>query len=616
MKLKKTIAILLAAVTALTVSGCGRNEAAGGKVKLTVYLYGSGLLNGYAQAVQKLVPDVELEFVTGRDSIDFYLLKQQHGDMPDIITMGGGLSMRESVELNRYLMDLSETEIAATFYKTYLESYRSGDGTVKWLPAGCVANGILANTELFNKYDIPLPTDYASFAAACEAFREVGVKPYTSDYKYTYTCLYTLEGMSMSHLMSRQGTSWRRDYESGLTDSLDERLWTDVFERYSQFIRDTGIGEEEITRGFSNTQEDFREGSIAMIRGASSEVAGYMNSHETTLLPYFGDTEDDNWLLTSPRFIVGLSGELENADKKKKDAALKVLEAMFAQESYDAMTEGDFGYMLPYNRGVTANLHERFENITPLIEANHMYVLMSSTGLQNAALAAVHPLLRGETDARGAYEIMNAAVAQKAQTETAATITLQNAYSITVDPKKGSEAASSVVNTMRKVSGSDMLLAPSAICTGSFYEGDYTRAQIEETIQVGGNRIYSAELSGAQIREFVTAAVEGVGCANDPFSSQTLPVASGFSINVEKTDDGYRLTDILVNEAPLADDAVYMFAVADIPSGFIVLAEHIFGEGGMDKFTASEKVARDLWTEYVFDEGNQPEAPAAYLNLK
>lgn len=617
MKLKKIIAVLLAAATMLTVSGCGKNEGAGKKVKLTVYLYSSSLLNGYAQSIQKLVPDVDLEFVTGRDSVDFYLLRQQNNDMPDIITLGGGVPIRESAELNQYLMDLSETETAATFYETYLESYRASDGTVKWLPSGCVANGILANTDLFEEYGIPLPTDYPSFAAACEAFREVGIKPYTSDFKYSYTCLYTLEGTSMSRLMSRQGTSWRRDYESGITDSLDEELWTGVFERYSRFIRDTGISEEEITRGFGDTFNDFRDGNIAMIRGASSDLAAYMNYHGSALLPYFGDTESDNWLLTSPRFLAALSGGLDSEDnQKKKEAALRVLAAMFAQESYDAMTEGDFGYMLPYNRGIEANLHERFENLTPLIETNHLYVLMSSTGLQNSALEAVHPLLTGETDARGAYEIMNAALTDKDQTETADVITLENGYSVTVDPKKGSEAASVIVNTMRRVSGGDMLLAPSSICTGSLYAGDYTRAQIEETVQVGGNRVYTAELTGAEIRGIITAAVEGIGYSNDPFSDQTLPVASGFSIKAERTDGGYRLTDITVNGSPLADDAVYKFEVADIPSNFTILAENIFGEGAVDKFSISEKWARELWAEYVFDEGNQPEAPTAYIEIK
>lgn len=225
MRKQRWIFGFLAAAMLFGLCGCmGQGGGTRLKPRLTVYLPNASLLGDYAPTLQKMVPEAELEFVVGRGSVDFYLLHQEKGELPDIMTLSGGLPMRDSVELNDHLMDLSGTETASSFYDTYLENLRDSEGNVYWLPAGGNANGIIANTDLFEQYGIPLPTDYESFAAACEAFAQEGIQPYTSDYKYPYTCLYTLEGWAIPTLISRQGVEWRREYERGGTDRLEEAV--------------------------------------------------------------------------------------------------------------------------------------------------------------------------------------------------------------------------------------------------------------------------------------------------------------------------------------------------------------------------------------------------------
>lgn len=609
MKQTKWIAAVLAVIMIWSLSACA---SLGEKPKLTVYLHNESLLAKYAPKLQEQVPEAELEFVVGRDSLDFYLFRQEHGELPDIITVGSSMLLQGGEQLTPFLMDLSGTETAASFYDIYLENYRESNGAVHWLPAGGNSNGILANLDLFEQYDIPLPTDYASFAAACQAFRAQGIQPYTSDFKYNYTCLYTLEGWSIPALMSRQGTQWRRDYEHGKTDRLDEEVWLGAFHRLAQVFEDTGLGPDAVGRGYTMTLNDFYSGSVPMIRGMDNEISLYAEQFNCVLLPYFG--EDGNWLLTTPRFHVALNASLEEkGNESKKELALRVLAGMFSNEGYQAMLSDTYIYMLPYNRGVDVVLPASMRNLQPLIDSNHLFLLLSSDSMQDAAKEAVHGLLRGELDPRGAYERMNEALSDPVIDRTVVA-TLEKGWPVSFQPGRGSQAASAIANTLRELAGSQLLLAPSSICSGSLYAGDYTAQRLDESVKSSGNHLYTAKLSGAEVWELIRLAVEGFGSVNDPFSWQTLPVVSGCAVKVEQTQGGYRLAEITVDGAPLAEEAEYLFTVADLPPQFQALVASALGDEGQARFTASETYARTLWTEYLMD-GAQPLEPTDYITV-
>ena len=76
---------------------------------------------------------------------------------------------------------------------------------VRELAAGVRGCPAVVNRSLFEQYDIPLPTDYASFVAACQAFEKVGIRGFTSDYTYDYTCMETLQGLSAAELTTTAG---------------------------------------------------------------------------------------------------------------------------------------------------------------------------------------------------------------------------------------------------------------------------------------------------------------------------------------------------------------------------------------------------------------------------
>ena len=142
---------------------------------IQVYLWTNSLYEKYAPYVQAHLPDVNIEFIVGNNDLDFYKFLQENGGLPDIITCCR-FSLHDAAPLKDSLMDLATTNEAGAVYNTYLNSFRNDDGSVNWLPVCADAHGFVVNRGLFEEYGIPLPTDYASFAAACKAFDEAGIR--------------------------------------------------------------------------------------------------------------------------------------------------------------------------------------------------------------------------------------------------------------------------------------------------------------------------------------------------------------------------------------------------------------------------------------------------------
>ena len=179
-KWNKLVSVLLAMVTAVSLlSGCGGKSAEKEDAEtITVYLWSTKLYEKYAPYIQEQLPDINVEFVVGNNDLDFYRFLNENGGLPDIITCCR-FSLHDASPLKDSLMDLSTTNAAGAVYDTYLNNFKNQDGSVNWLPVCADAHGFVVNKDLFEKYDIPLPTDYESFVSACQAFDEVGIRGFT-----------------------------------------------------------------------------------------------------------------------------------------------------------------------------------------------------------------------------------------------------------------------------------------------------------------------------------------------------------------------------------------------------------------------------------------------------
>ena len=213
----RLISVLAALVMALSLlTGCGTKSTEQAQEQedaqtIQVYLWTNALYETYAPYIQSQLPDVNIEFIVGTNDLDFYKFLQQNGGLPDIITCCR-FSLHDAAPLKDSLMNLAMTNEAGAVYNTYLNSFKNEDGSVNWLPVCADAHGFVVNRSLFEQYDIPLPTDYASFVSACQAFEALGIRGFTADYTYDYTCMETLQGLSAAELTTTEGRKWRTAY--------------------------------------------------------------------------------------------------------------------------------------------------------------------------------------------------------------------------------------------------------------------------------------------------------------------------------------------------------------------------------------------------------------------
>ena len=567
MKKRRIFGLLLTVILVTAVlTGCAGGKkpaeraAQSDRISISMYMWDRSMFKQLSPWLEQKFPDIDFTFVQSYNSMEYYKDLMARGEaMPDIITCRR-FSLNDAAPLSEYLMDLSKTEVAGTFYSSYLEVNRETNGAIRWLPMCAEVDCTVANKDLFDQYNIPLPTNYAEFVAAIDAFEEKGIKGYQTDWYYDYTGLETMQGCAIPELMSLEGTRWRMEYESETEDNqvgLDDVVWPRVFEKYEQFLKDVRIqpGDDELI--FSVVTEAFRAGKTAMFRNTAALADDIMaeDGMNCVMLPYFGETSEDNWLLTYPMCQLAVAKSVEE-DEAKKDAVLEVLSAVFSDEGQKHVAAGTS--VLSYNKEVKITPTASLEYVKDCIDSNHLYMRLASTEVFAISQDVCHKMMRGEYDAKGAYDDFNAQITNYKNPEAQEVLfTQKNAYSNDFGVH-GSAAASSLMNTLRAESGDQIAIGYASVVSSSIYEGDYTLQQVK-WIMTFRNAIYRGEYTGEEVRRIMEWLVNVKEDGSNPIHHRNqMPVTSGLAFTVTETERGrFHLEDITVDGKPLDESATY-----------------------------------------------------------
>ena len=612
-KWNKVLPVFLVMVAVISLlSGCGGKSAEKEDADtITVYLWSTNLYEKYAPYIQEQLPDINVEFVVGNNDLDFYKFLKENDGLPDIITCCR-FSLHDANPLKDSLMDLSTTNAAGAVYDTYLSNFMNEDGSVNWLPVCADAHGFVVNKDLFEKYDIPLPTDYESFVSACQEFDKVGICGFTADYYYDYTCMEMLQGLSASELSSVAGRKWRTTYsgpDNTEREGLDSSVWPGAFERMKQFIQDTGLSQDDLNMTYDDIVEMYQSNRLAMYFGSSASVKMFQDQGiNTTFLPFFQEN-GEKWIMTTPYFQVALNRNLTQ-DETRRKKAMKVLNTMLSEDAQNRIIS-DGQDLLSYSQDVELHLTQYMKDVKPVIEENHMYIRIASNDFFSVSKDVVSKMISGEYDAGQAYQSFNAQLLEEKSTSEKIVLDSQKAYSSRFHSSGGNEAYSVMANTLRGIYGTDVLIATGNSFTGNVLKAGYTEKMAGDMIMPNGLSAYSSKMSGAELKETVKNFVEGYEGGFIPFNCGSLPVFSGISVEIKKTDDGYTLSKVTKDGKQIQDDDTFTVTCLATPQHMEAYPtdDNIVFDGG-------DTSVKDTWTGYISNGDAVLAEPEDYINVR
>ena len=616
--LHRLFSVLMALVMAVSLlTGCGTKNAENVEKQedaqtIQVYLWTNSLYETYAPYIQSQLPDVNIEFIVGNNDLDFYKFLQENGGLPDIITCCR-FSLHDAAPLKDSLMNLALTNEAGAVYNTYLNSFKNEDGSVNWLPVCADAHGFVVNRSLFEQYGIPLPTDYESFVSACQAFEKAGIRGFTADYIYDYTCMETLQGLSAAELTTTDGRKWRTAYSDPASTErvgLDDTVWPGAFERMAQFIQDTHLTADDLALSYNDVIGMFRNGEVAMYFGSSAGVKMFQDEGiDTIFLPFFSQN-GEKWIMTTPYFQVALNRDLEQ-DTARREKAMKVLNVMLSEEAQSRIIS-DGQDLLSYSQNVPLRMTEYMKDVRDVVEENHMYIRIASNDFFAISKDVVSKMIAGEYTAQQAYRAFNAQLlAEETPADDEIVLTSGKSYSNVFHANGGSASFSVMANTLRGVYGTDVLLATANSFTGSVLQADYNKKMAASMIMPNGLMSRQRTMTGAELKETVRAFVEGCKGGFVPFNRGSLPVVSGIAVEVKEAGGSYTLTGITRNGQPLRDDDT-------------VTVTCLAAEKQMEALLASESGTpldgdtwvKNRWRDHVSGGGAALAEPENYITLR
>ena len=484
---------------------------------------------------------------------------------------------------------------------------------MNWLPVCADAHGFVVNRSLFEQYDIPLPTDYESFVSACQAFEKVGIRGFTADYAYDYTCMETLQGLSAAELTTTEGRKWRTAYSDPASTArvgLDDVVWPGAIERMEQFIQDTHLTADDLAQTYDDVMDLFRNGEVAMYFGSSAGVKKFQDEGiDTTFLPFFSQN-GEKWIMTTPYFQVALNRDLEQ-DTARRSNAMKVLNVMLSEEAQNRIV-ADGQDVLSYSQNVPLRLTDYMKDVRTVVEENHMYIRIASNDFFAISKDVVSKMIAGEYTAQQAYRAFNTQLlAEEVPAADEIVLTSGKSYSNVFHANGGSASFSVMANTLRGVYGTDVLLATANSFTGSVLQADYNKKMAASMIMPNGLMSRRRTMTGAELKETVRAFVEGWEGGFVPFNRGSLPVVSGIAVEVEEDNGSYTLTGITRNGQPLRDDDTVTVTCLATEKQMAALPASESGTSACE-----DTWVKNTWRDHVSGGGAALAEPENYITLR
>ena len=603
MKVKRSL-VTVVLIFLIILSGCTQAKEEKDD-HLTVFLWQSRLIKYLVPYIREQFPDKDIEFIVGNNDTDLYSYYNEHGELPDIITVHR-YSGTDAIDLKDELLDLSAYDIVSEFYNYALQYYYNSDNGINWLPVCGIPQTIIANKTLFDRYDIKVPTNYEEYVKACDKFYKLGIKPYSMDLAEDWSNHEIIQGAAIGLFTSLEGIKWRNEVESTKGDILfDDEFWLKVYEQTSQFIKDSHFTADDLNVGVDEGWEMFINEESAMFHGTPDILKNSekeMNGAELIRLPYFSQDDEEGYIYMTPSLHVALNKNLKD-NKEKLETALAVVDCMISEKGQQLIANGDevisFNLDVPSTMNVNKGLEEQ-------LNKNNFYIRYAGQKSFKAAYDSIHGLLSGRMDEQEAYKALADGINNN-NNNTEPVISFENDYSIFLNKNNGRDGASSILTTVAKKMGTELALSPYYYFTSSIYKGDCSAKRIKLMIAQDTNaRLYLLKLTGKEIYELVDRYLSTNDGDITVTNKYELPIASGMKLVLDKD---LKLTDILVDGETIDLDKEYSIMLLE---GIMPTLKALYDKD----YEPIENSGLSIeWNDYA-SLGQQPSAPEDYIEIR
>lgn len=284
---------------------------------------------------------------------------------------------------------------------------------------------------------------------------------------------------------------------------------------------------------------------------------------------------------------------------------------MVNQQGQDHISYGK--NMVPYKKDVSLELMSQMDNLKPYVEQNKLYIRLASNDMFRISKDVVQLILNGEVNtASEALDAFNTELASvEPGLETVCHIDKYYSNEFTAD--HGNQAASVIANTIRDLSGVDMVFMQSCYVANDIYEGDYSAKDLAYIAKNDGGWPGLMEITGDQIYSLVEETLKMKGNRGAVCNDSTLYVSSGFVMDISRTEDGYKLNALTIDGEDLDRSKTYSFLIYGDRDWYMA---EVMDKIGVSEVDNSGLKADGYIKQCLVDMGRQLSEPSDYIIIK
>ena len=297
---------------------------------------------------------------------------------------------------------VEDPEWAGGLLDSALDQVRDADGNVYAIPITGFYEGLIVNLDLFKKYGLELPTDWAKFEKAIEVFNDNDIAPIAAG-------LGKIPHYNIEHFILK--VAGPEGHSAGLVDGINPG-WVEGLNTIKELYKEASFMRDTLTTGWEESQNLFAAGKAGMIIEGSWAVNTCMNdgANNVTIMPMPakpGTTGNDSDMVAGFSSGFYLSKKAYN-DPQKKEMVLKLFKEITSKGFIKKAAEANGG--LPAAKVTPEGLLQPYlDGINAVQNAENLVMPIDSQIARPAFAEIVKGVAYICADRRDAEEVLEAA---------------------------------------------------------------------------------------------------------------------------------------------------------------------------------------------------------------